>query len=195
MKRRMVMASFVLIALALALFTGGCREGDNPQASPNTPSSGGLVDAPKEWDGKTVTFTGEAVGEAMIRGDKAWIHLNDDAYYLKNVEEGAHLGGYNSGMAVWLDAQQARQIEFFGDYKHEGDVVMIKGTFNAACGEHGGDMDIHATSLQIVKRGRPAHDPVNVGKLGIAVLLALFAGALYLVNRSWGRWGPDDQQG
>ncbi len=185
----------VAVLLLSVLALDGCKEADNPQVSPNTTSSGGLVDEPKTFDGKEVTFTGEAIGEAMVRGDKAWIHLNDDAYYLKNVEEGAHLGGYNSGMAVWVDASLAREIEYFGDYKHEGDVVEIRGVFNAACGEHGGDTDIHATSLKVVKGGRDAKDPVKPMKLLWAVGLALVAGALYVVNRQWGEWGPDGQQG
>ncbi len=195
MKRRLIALTFVLLMLVGVLVSAGCREADNPQASPNTPSSGGLVDAPKEWDGKTVTFTGEAIGEAMIRGDKAWIHVNDDAYYLKNVEEGAHLGGYNTGMAIWIDAQLAEKIQYFGDYKHEGDVVTVTGVFNAACGEHGGDMDIHATSLKIVERGHDANDPVKTGKLLWAIALAVVAGALYVMNRNWGQWRPDSQQG
>lgn len=188
---RVITGLLLLGALAL----GGCTEVDNPQVSPNEPSSGGLVDAPKEWDGKTVSFTGEAIGEAMVRGDKAWVHLNDDAYYLKNVEEGAHLGGYNSGMAVWLDASFAREIRLFGDYKHEGDVVKVSGTFNAACAEHGGDMDIHATSLEVLTGGRDAQDPVKRGKAILAGILALIAGGLFILNRSWGSWGPDVQQG
>lgn len=188
-------AALLLVLVLGALALGGCREADNPQVSPNEPSSGGLVDAPKEWDGKTVSFTGEAIGEAMVRGDKAWIHLNDDAYYLENVEEGAHLGGYNTGMAVWIDASLAKQIQFFGDYKHEGDVAKVSGVFNAACAEHGGDMDIHATSLEILTSGRDAKDPVKTDKVVWAVVLALIAGGLYVLNRSWGEWGPDSRHG
>jgi len=188
--RRLASVLIAVVLVSGALVLGGCRVADNPEGSPNKPTSAELVDAPKAWDDKTVTFTGEAIGEAMVRGDKAWIHLNDDAYYIKNVEEGAHLGGYNSGMAVWIDASLAKEIKVFGDYKHEGGVAKVSGVFNAACAEHGGDMDIHATSLEIVAAGRDAQDPVKPGKLMWAIGLALVAGALYLVDRSWGQWGP-----
>lgn len=181
--------------LSMAIVLSGCVSQGAPEPNPNTASSSALVEAPKKYDGTTVTFTGEAIGEAMVRGEQAWIHLNDDSYYLKNVEEGAHLGGYNSGMAVWIGAPLARQIQNFGDYKHEGDVVKITGTFNAACPEHGGDMDIHATALAIVKSGRDAQDPVRPGKLLWAVGLALLAAGLYTVNRNWDRWGPETQEG
>ncbi len=190
MNRRLVSIPIAVVLVFGALVLGGCRVADNPEGSPNKPTSAEIVDAPKAWDGKVVTFTGEAIGEAMVRGDKAWIHLNDDAYYIENVEEGAHLGGYNSGMAVWIDVSLAEKIKVFGDYKHEGAVAKATGVFNAACAEHGGDMDIHATSLEIVAAGRDAQDPVKSGKLMWAIGLALVAGALYLVNRSWGQWGP-----
>lgn len=194
MTRARRMAAWAVL-LGIAVLLSGCARQGVPEANPNKASSAALVESPKKYDGTTVTFTGEAIAEAMVRDDKAWIHLNDDAYYLKNVEEGAHLGGYNSGMAVWIDASLAKRIQFFGDYKHEGDVVKIRGTFNAACAEHGGDMDIHATSLEIVKAGRDALDPVRPWKLLLAIALAIVAGALYVLNRNWGKWGPDVQQG
>lgn len=179
----------IAVALCVSLLSGGCvPKASDPQKSPNETPSGALVEAPKEWDGKTLSFTGEAIGEGMIRGDHAWIHLNDDAYYLKNVEEGAELGGYNSGMPIWLPTGEAEKITSFGDYKHEGDVVSVEGVFNAACGEHGGDMDIHATRLEIVAKGRHAADPVKPAKLLFAVGLALLAGALFVANRRWDEW-------
>lgn len=183
-RSRMLLA---VAALALAVAVTGCRAAGTPEPSPNTPSSTELVESPKEFDGGAVEFAGEAVGEAMTRGDMAWLHLNDDAYYLKNVEEGAHLGGYNAGMPVWLPAREAEKIEYFGDYKHEGDIVEVYGTFNAACGEHGGDMDIHATSLEVVQTGHVVVDPIHPSKVVWAVGLGLIALALYVANRYWDR--------
>lgn len=166
---------------------GGCRAAGTPEPSPNSPSSTELVEAPKTFDGTSVRFTGEVIGEAMKRGDMAWLHLNDDAYYLKNVEEGAQLGGYNTGMPVWIPAEEAATITYFGDYKHEGDVVSVSGTFNAACGQHGGDMDIHATALEIVQAGRTVVDPVHPNKIVWALGLSLLALALYVLDRMWER--------
>ena len=139
--------------------------------SPNDPSSGELVEEPKKYDGSSVRFTGEAIGEALERGDMAWLHLNDDAYYLRNIEEGAKLGGYNSGMPVWTSRGLTDKIGFYGDYRHEGDVVTVRGVFNAACPEHGGDMDIHAESLDVDTPGHPVSDPIDPRKLLGAFLL------------------------
>ena len=52
-------------------------------------NSASLVENASAWNGHVVTFKGEAIGEAMVRGKMAWIHLNDDAYMWKNIEEGA----------------------------------------------------------------------------------------------------------
>lgn len=168
-----------LLMLALAVVPASA-ESPIPK---NDPSSSQLVDKPKQYNGTEVTFTGEAIGEVMVRGDHAWIHLNDDAYELRNVEEGAKLGGYNSGMAVWVPSSLVKQIDTYGDYKHEGSIVRITGTFNAACKEHGGDMDIHADSLAVLRPGHVVVDAVPAWKAMLAAGLVLLAGGLYWLER------------
>lgn len=174
---------FVAVALLALAFTAGCIPQGTPEPSPNVPSSTELVEQPKEFDGSEVTFRGEVIGEAMKRGEMAWLHVNDDAYYVKNVEEGAQLGGYNTGMPVWLPAEEAEPITYFGDHKHEGDIVEVSGTFNAACPEHGGDMDIHANGLSVVDPGHAVVDPVSPAKLPWAIGLAALAGLLFVMTR------------
>lgn len=181
--RARVRLAFGAIVLAGVLLGSGCRAVSVPEPSPNSPSSADLIDAPKRHDGTEVTFTGEAIGEAMVRGKVAWLHLNDDSYYIKNVEEGAELGGYNTGMPVWLSAEDARRVTHFGDYKHEGDIVRVRGVFNAACAEHGGDMDIHAGSLEVITPGHAVVDPVHPDKVVWAVGLSLLAVGLYIAAR------------
>lgn len=187
MRSARIKTLLVMAALAMLLLATGCRAEGTPEPSPNEPSSGALVESPKKYDGTVVTFTGEAIGEAMARGDYAWVHVNDDPYYVKNVEEGAQLGGYNSGMAVWTTRDQADKISQFGDYKHEGDIVKVTGVFNAACGQHGGDMDIHATTISVVTKGHGVVDVVHPGKALWALGLALLAFGMYLLNRLWNR--------
>ncbi len=150
---------------------------------PTVVRSADLVENAREWNEHSVSFTGEAIGEKMIRGGMAWIHLNDDAYMWRNIEEGAVLGGYSSGHAVWLPADDARKIAVFGDYKHEGDVVRAIGTFHAACPEHGGDMDIHAGVLEVIQPGHAVDNPLNRPRLILALALMLLSGGLFIVRR------------
>jgi hypothetical protein len=145
-------------------------------------NSASLVDNANAWNGRVITFKGEAIGEAMVRGRMAWIHLNDDAYKEKNIEEGAKLDGSNSGQAVWISDDLALKIRFFGDFKHAGDVVKIGGTFNAACLQHGGDMDIHASTLEIVRVGHPVHHAINTSRVPLVGFLLAVAFALHRVR-------------
>lgn len=180
MRHRIVL--LLLVLLIPAALAGCAEKQSNPAQSPNEPSSGGLVEEPKRWDGKEVEFRGEVVGDRMMRGDGAWLHLNDDAYMYENVEEGAALGGYNSGMPVWFeDGSLTDDVKILGDYKHEGDIVRVRGEFHAACSQHGGDMDIHAIDLTVVEDGRRAQDPVKPWKIAVGFMLTGLAGVLYFV--------------
>ncbi|MBN2247895.1 MAG: hypothetical protein JW733_04280 [Coriobacteriia bacterium] len=149
-------------------------------------SSTVLIEEPAVWDGRVVTFTGEAVGEAMVRGDEVWLHLNDDAYAGGSIASGALPQGYNSGLAVVVDAEDARVVTVFGDYRHQGDVVEVSGVFNAACPEHGGDMDVHATGIRVVREGAVLDHAPGTSSfvlLGIAFAAAVTAVGAYLIRR------------
>ena len=131
-----------------------------------TVASTALIENASAWDGRIISFAGEAVGEAMVRGDHAWLQVNDDAYQVRNLEDGRPLAGYNSGQAIWVPLELARRVRLFGDYRNEGDAVRVSGEFHAACREHGGDMDIHATGLEIVREGHAVTHRPNIGRLG-----------------------------
>jgi hypothetical protein len=156
---------------------------DYASPTPETPAgakvdSASLVENANQWNGRIIAFTGEAIGERMVRGEMAWIHLNDDPYMEKRIEEGTGLKGYNSGHAIWVPADLTRRIRHFGDYKHQGDIVEVKGTFHAACREHGGDMDIHAASLEVPRAGRAVAQEVDLLRAAVAGALLLAAGLL-----------------
>jgi|GEM_PF-963332 len=157
---------------------------DQPSSSsaPVEASSTTLVEEAAKWNGRKIIFTGEAVGEGMVRGLKCWIHVNDDAYMWKNIEEGAKLGGYNSGHAIWVDAGLARTITYYGNYLHEGDIVKVMGTFNSVCRDHGGDMDIHADTLEIVRIGHHVGHVINYKRAVLAVIMLGLAGILFWVR-------------
>ncbi len=47
----------------------------------------------------------------------------------------------------------------------KGDTVYVKGIFNRACKEHGGDLDIHAYQIKILKRGYEIEEKVDKTKV------------------------------
>ena len=123
-----------------------------------------LVDRSLQWNGKTVTIEGEAIGEMLPRGDCAWVNVND---------------GTNA-IGVWMPLADAKKISVYGDYHHTGDTLRVTGTFSRDCAEHGGDVDIHSVSVRLVKAGGEVEHPVSGGKkaaaagLSAAALLAAF---------------------
>lgn len=175
---RALFAAWVLAAVALWAVPAF---GQTASAGPV--SSRQLVNDPKSYDGQLVTITGEAIGEMMVRGDHSWLHLNDDAYAQRNIEDGATPAGYNSGMPVWVGTEFGKRVKTFGDYRHQGDIVQTTGLFHAACAVHGGDMDIHAADLLVEARGRTVTDRVQPWKIVVALILAAVSALFWLANR------------
>lgn len=133
-----------------------------------------LVEQGKAFDGQTVTITGEAVGDVMLRGDYGWINISD---------------GTND-MGIWAPAAMINQIQHAGRYHSQGDRVRVTGEFRRADPEQGGDMDIHAARLEVLQTGQPLSHPVVSGQIPLAVLSLAVAGGLgFWVRRRFGRLG------
>jgi len=147
-------------------------------------SSTDLVEKCCYYDGQEVAYQGEVVGDVMVRGKYAWINVNDDSYSTKHsVEEDEELKGYNSGQSIWCEASQVESLKYAGNYQTSGDIVWIKGTFHRACAEHGGDMDIHASKVKLVKRGHYISHTFDWQKALIALVLAVLSGILFLAHK------------
>jgi hypothetical protein len=191
-------ASTALIALMLLAATAAAAPppADHPPIAATADAlsigvavtSTDLVAVAAAWDRRVIVFSGEAVGEPMVRGSHAWLHINDDAYQTRDLRgAGLRLSGYNSGQAVWAPAPLVRRVSTFGGYRRQGDAVRVFGTFNAACREHGGDMDIHATSLEIVREGHIVTYPPHPRRFRLGLGLIALAGALALARRRIGQ--------
>jgi hypothetical protein len=132
-------------------------------------SGNDLVSHAGLYNGWIVTFEGEVIGDIMARGDHAWLNVNDG----------------ERAIGIWASLAMIRQIKISGDYNHIGDIIEVTGQFNRACSEHGGDLDIHAREIKLIKRGRKVQHPVDPFKMTIGFgLLALTAGVhLFIVIR------------
>ncbi|MEG0753777.1 MAG: hypothetical protein RR461_08100 [Angelakisella sp.] len=128
------------------------------QASEVAVSSTELIDRAKEYDGQTVVYSGEAVGNILQRGDFAWVALFD---------------GQNA-IGCYAPAADTAAIRFCGRYGIRGDTVSLTGVFHRACAEHGGDMDIHSLTFQVTEVGHSL-------KTEIPAVLAYAAGTLFLL--------------
>lgn len=124
-----------------------------------------LIEHAMTRDQQTVIIQAEAIGEVLERGEHAWINVND--------------GG--NAIGVYLTIDQAQQVKVFGGYANIGDTVKVIGIFNRACVEHGGEMDIHAASITVIKAGQPTIHEVSSLKFVMSIILLTMALAgLYL---------------
>lgn len=104
-----------------------------------------LINNALKYNGKIVEFQGEAIGEIMKRGNFAWVNIHD---------------GQNA-IGIFMKYEDARKIKYLGKHLVKGDIVFVKGILNRACKEHGGDLDIHAKQIEIVKRGYKISEKVD----------------------------------
>jgi len=150
-KNRLILAAafFIFTLLPQACFSGSI-------------SSSELIKNAKEHDGKLVIFSGEAIGDVMMRGEFAWVNIND---------------GENS-LGVWMSSSMAKEIKFTGSYKTSGDKLRITGIFNRACPMHGGDLDIHAQALHSLAEGGQIVRKLQQSKKNLSLILL---GALLLI--------------
>jgi hypothetical protein len=125
-------------------------------------SSSELIKNAKEHDGKVITYSGEAIGDVMMRGEFAWVNIND---------------GENA-LGVWMSSSLAKEIKFTGSYKTFGDKLRITGIFNRACPMHGGDLDIHAQALYKLADGGQVVRKLQQSKKDLSLILL---GALFLI--------------
>ncbi|HNX80791.1 MAG TPA: DNA-binding protein [Candidatus Omnitrophota bacterium] len=118
-------------------------------------SSSVLIHAAKEMDGTTVLFEGEVIGDIMRRGTYAWVNIHD---------------GINA-IGCWMPFAMAQTIAYTGNYKTKGDWVAVSGEFHRACPMHGGDLDIHAHGLKIVRGGQVVIEQSDTAKKNTVFVL------------------------
>jgi len=128
-------------------------------------TSDDLINSASEYDGKEVIYTGEVIGDIMRRGDNCWINVSDG----------------NNAIGIWLPLKETEMIKYTGQYRYRGDIVKVKGIFNRACSEHGGDLDIHTDSLEILESGYETKRDMNIFSIIAGIILFCIALTLNLI--------------
>jgi lysyl-tRNA synthetase class II len=118
-----------------------------------------LLNNAKEYDGKMILYKGEVIGDIMMRGDHAWLHVNDGTV----------------AIGIWASNNLIQNIYYAGDYHKRGDIIEVSGTFHRSCLEHGGDLDIHAQAIKMIIPGATVTPLINKKKvyLGISSLIVV----------------------
>ncbi len=122
-----------------------------------------LIENAKEYDGKEVVLEGEVIGDILDRGEYVWVNISD---------------GNNSAIGIYMSKELSSVIQTTGNYKTSGDRIRVVGTFQRACKDHGGDLDIHASSVELVSQGKtndisyPSYYPlVAIGLITLTIVL------------------------
>ncbi len=137
----------------------------NCYAQPST--SLDLINNAKQYDGKTISYKGEVIGEVMVRGDYAWLHVND---------------GFIA-VGIWAPKKMIQDVGCIGDYHKKGDSVEVSGTFHRSCLEHGGDLDIHASEIKKITSGSPAIQPISRKKVYIGIYSLILVLLFYALKK------------
>jgi hypothetical protein len=138
-----------------------------PSAFAQPSSSVDLVNNSKNYDGQTVTYEGEIIGDIMVRGENAWINVNDGS----------------NAIGVWTTREMTREIFKKGSYRTRGDTLRIEGIFHRSCPEHGGDLDIHARSWTQTSPGCNIPERPDPHKRDLAFGLTIGALLLGLITK------------
>ena len=150
---------FVMLCLASIISSSNCYA--------QTSTSLDLLNNAKQYDGKTVNYKGEIIGDVMIRGDHAWLHVNDGSI----------------AIGIWAPKTMIQDIGYVGDYHKKGDTVEISGTFHRTCSEHGGDLDIHASEIKKVTLGSLVIQPISRKKVYIGISSLILVLLFYALNK------------
>lgn len=126
-------------------------------------------------DGMRVTFSAEAVGEAINGAD---------GHYWVNVADRGHVIG------VFMTPEQKDLVTNWGGYGSKGSELRIIGTLHTSCDGHGGELDVHADMVAVISPGGSYTTGVSTGKIHLAIGLCaagLVVWIAYLVRRRMSR--------
>lgn len=160
--------ALALVALLIAMPVGSPLAAYGATSAPANDVAETIAAAPR-LDGTTVTLEGEAIGERLrAESGYAWVNLLDG----------------DTAIGVVMRTDDASRIAQYGEWSRTGDRVRVTGVLSEACPAHGGDLDVHATSVEIVSAGSAIPHPVHVWK---AVVGAGGLGLAAWLFRSYGR--------
>lgn len=161
------LTAFLMAATFLAAGAGTALA--SPPGEAMSPADVVAID--RAQDGSVVIVEGEAIGEHLrARGGGRWVNIL----------------GEGVGLGIWVTDEMAEGIEYFGDHRHDGDIVRVVGIVNVACDQHAGEFDVHAESFSTIAVGGPREmeiQPIKGIVGGAGIVVAFFLWRLYRQRR------------
>jgi len=126
-----------------------------------------LVTHGKLYNRRIVAFTGQVIGSPIRDGRKAWVNVSDGFY----------------AIGALVEAKELSKINSYGSYWDVGAEVRVVGTFYTDDASQGGETDIRATTLQVIRPGHPVPHPVNRYLVFLTPLTGVVALLLFDLDR------------
>lgn len=135
---------------------------------------GVLVSVNRALNDNQVSFDGEAVGD-IVRADDGHMWVNA-------------MGAAKSVIGVYATNEQAALVNETGDYHTKGSTLKITGTYHIACPEHQGELDVHASNIEVTANGTPTTHRISSMRSQVALVFCFAAGiilVIFMLSRSY----------
>ena len=102
-------------------------------------SSKVIIENANQLESMEIQYKGEAIGDIMYRDNQeyGWVNVSDS----------------ENAIGIWASKQELEKIKTLGKYEVIGDTILVTGKVHSACVDHGGDLDIHATNIEVIENG------------------------------------------
>ncbi len=131
-----------------------------------------LASADSYYDNQTVQVVGEAIGDAVrvdLDEGHRWVTL------------GPMRTGEGAALSVFMDVDDTKKIDGFGEYGVTGTRLQVRGTFHLVCAEHGGITDLHADDVSVMAKSQKRTESFSSEAFVFGgVLVVIGAGLLFL---------------
>jgi hypothetical protein len=172
----------------------GCARDADPQTIADVRASLGeqpavtsamVLACPAAFDGVSVRYAGELVGDLLARDGGGWVLVNDDDYALEVGPLPAHgeHRGTNSGLTVWLPHEFHAEVTGLGRPNRRGDVLAIEGEIVRADPQDGGGLTLRATEVEVLAASDTIGEPLDRPQLAFALAMTVIAAGLWLLRR------------
>ncbi len=166
MKAKKFILIFFLVT-PLFIFSSSMVRGEQAfQSIPNMPTVFKLLEKQTELDGKKITFHGELIGQPIFDQHGVFVNVMDNEF---------------NALGIYLDKNMLVKFTHYGRHGQKGDYVQTTGIFHKVCAVHGGDTDLHATEITVLKAGKSNPEPIiPTFKVVFCFILLVLAIVLYL---------------
>lgn len=156
-----------------------------PPEEPLMATSEDLLRCADRYHGRRVRYRGEAVGEVLERGARAWVQLNDDVYHTPGgtLPHRRDYAGANSGVGARLPRDGAQEIASVGGPHRRGDTIMVVGRFYRALPDTADSMAIVVERVERIRAGGSIDDPLLADRRLAALALGVVAAIMVVGER------------